>query len=601
MPARLWRSAGLTLLAGACALGVAAEDVSTADIHLTSTAGRVQGFDTIQAAVDVAGPGDVIEVGAGTYHESVQFSRSGTSDQPITLKGKDGAHVVIDGAYRSLQEIDEPVWQSWEFEGKKMYKAVLPFTGEPSILAIGTWISRYGVPGSNGCDQLIASYASLAALKDAVRGPGSFRRGSEVFLCLDENENPNEIPLSIGSCVAVLDLGSQSGIHIQNLEIRNAGWAGIRLGDSGAQEVMGMEELDLADLNDGVDYSDVEISNVTIRNCFRGISTGRLKGEHVTIEGVVVANGVQDDIWPWGGAYTAGVGRAAGNNSDDLAPWRGFGIRLTNLSYSEVKDSVVSGQWDGMGLKKCHYVQVHNCTLRNLMDDAVELESLDQSEIQFNNNLLYNVFAGVSVTANTPGPIYVYRNVAEVTHPGGRSFVASYGVKSGLDNYGKADNVKIYQNTFYTHSYSVWEKYGDPAENRWNGYDFINNIFYVYGEGRGNYNFRGLSKEESGAENHWAGNVYNRDKPEDEQLSITDENLATYFMDTDVSGPGEARDLRLQPDLISWPSGSTYAIDEGWPDDSVSDSDYIERGAWRPDMDAGKIGAPESVLKRVNP
>jgi hypothetical protein len=50
---------------------------------------------TIQAAADVAVPGDTVLIRPGVYRESVRFNRSGTADQPITFLGAD---VVIDGA-----------------------------------------------------------------------------------------------------------------------------------------------------------------------------------------------------------------------------------------------------------------------------------------------------------------------------------------------------------------------------------------------------------------------------------------------------------------------------------------------------------------------
>jgi hypothetical protein len=52
---------------------------------------------TIQGALDVAQPGDVVEVATGTYFEKVEFPRSGQLGQPIVLRAADGAHVILDG------------------------------------------------------------------------------------------------------------------------------------------------------------------------------------------------------------------------------------------------------------------------------------------------------------------------------------------------------------------------------------------------------------------------------------------------------------------------------------------------------------------------
>ncbi|MFE3461489.1 right-handed parallel beta-helix repeat-containing protein [Nocardiopsis aegyptia] len=54
---------------------------------------------TIQRAVDLAGPGTVIQIRGGTYDPDVniRIEKSGTSSQPITMRAYDGEHVVIDG------------------------------------------------------------------------------------------------------------------------------------------------------------------------------------------------------------------------------------------------------------------------------------------------------------------------------------------------------------------------------------------------------------------------------------------------------------------------------------------------------------------------
>lgn len=55
---------------------------------------------TIQAAVDAAGPGDVIVVEAGTYRQTLTITRGGTPEQPLRIEAAPGAKVVLTGADR---------------------------------------------------------------------------------------------------------------------------------------------------------------------------------------------------------------------------------------------------------------------------------------------------------------------------------------------------------------------------------------------------------------------------------------------------------------------------------------------------------------------
>ena len=57
-------------------------------------------FATVQHAVDLAGPGDVISIRGGTYaldDQNITIDTSGTPDDPITLTAHEGERVIIDG------------------------------------------------------------------------------------------------------------------------------------------------------------------------------------------------------------------------------------------------------------------------------------------------------------------------------------------------------------------------------------------------------------------------------------------------------------------------------------------------------------------------
>ena len=55
---------------------------------------------TIAEAVSRAQPGDTIVIHAGIYRESVRIDRSGSQDQPITIRAAEGQTVILTGADR---------------------------------------------------------------------------------------------------------------------------------------------------------------------------------------------------------------------------------------------------------------------------------------------------------------------------------------------------------------------------------------------------------------------------------------------------------------------------------------------------------------------
>jgi parallel beta-helix repeat protein len=78
--------------------GVAAPLAAPSPVSADPTTHYVAAGESIQAAVDAAGPGDTVEVAAGTYNENIVI------DKALTLRSADGADVtVIDGGSGSSQ------------------------------------------------------------------------------------------------------------------------------------------------------------------------------------------------------------------------------------------------------------------------------------------------------------------------------------------------------------------------------------------------------------------------------------------------------------------------------------------------------------------
>ncbi len=104
-------------------------------------------FQTIQAAAEIAQPGDVITVKAGVYRERVNPPRGGESDSKrITYQAAPGAEVVIKGS---------EVISGWEQVQPRVWKVTIPnsFFGDTNPykeLITGDWFTDNGRPHHTG-------------------------------------------------------------------------------------------------------------------------------------------------------------------------------------------------------------------------------------------------------------------------------------------------------------------------------------------------------------------------------------------------------------------------------------------------------------------
>ncbi len=82
-------------------------------------------YSTIQQAIDVALPGDIIEVAAGEYSESITVNKSGEIGNPITLRGLPGA-VLLDDGYGTYSaafikfrsQVHDVIFENFQIVGK---------------------------------------------------------------------------------------------------------------------------------------------------------------------------------------------------------------------------------------------------------------------------------------------------------------------------------------------------------------------------------------------------------------------------------------------------------------------------------------------------
>ncbi|WP_179215544.1 right-handed parallel beta-helix repeat-containing protein [Paenibacillus sp. MY03] len=514
-------------------------------------------YETIQEAVDAAQAGDTVLIREGQYYENIVIDGvMGTETAPFTIMGAPGETVIVNGADPGIASPNNGRWTPL---GDGVYTATVPWTGDPEK-ALLTWASR--IDGA-----LLAAHYNLELFNTGARGDDkTYRAGSTVRIKLDNGADPNEVPLLIGISDGVFRIQDSQHIAIENMEIRGGGFAGVYM--------------------KGEAYSHIRLDRLTIRNSFRGISTDDEEdsGSHVTISNNLIANNWPAD-WRWDGYVDAGS-----SSNELLAPMRGHGI-VMKASHSQIHHNEITGGWDGMQVQGEH-IQIHHNTISNMKDDGVELESNNSAYLEFYENRLYDVFVGFSIVSDTPGPIYIYRNIFSTNKLSyfkpqtGETYRYGYSIKNGRDWGAGAENVKVYHNTFFDKRTNLFD---GEATYDWNGFEYYNNIFYTEGirDEKGTVENSQLGSNERYADgNRWNGNLYYSERsprlfsdwngrgycltlaecrvksPEYETAGI---QADPRFAALDKSN-GANNDLMLEPDSPARDAGVLTVIEQGWPD-----------------------------------
>ncbi|HUD73110.1 MAG TPA: right-handed parallel beta-helix repeat-containing protein [Dongiaceae bacterium] len=158
--------------------------------------GAQEPLRTIQEAVDRAGPGDTILVGAGLYADPVRFTRGGEPGKPITLRAETPGTVVLDGQRRHDVLIDldgAPFVVLRDLEIRWYRTAGIRLTESPDVVVAGcrvwnapwagTWPSGNGIE-VNRSERLTAEGNILFAQERGLylyRSPGAvIRRNTAV-------------------------------------------------------------------------------------------------------------------------------------------------------------------------------------------------------------------------------------------------------------------------------------------------------------------------------------------------------------------------------------------------------------------------------------
>jgi len=164
-------------------------------------------YTTIQAAANVAQPGDTVEIAGGTYQESVKPANSGTAGAPITYKNRAGDVVVIDGK-KSLYSTNGLV----NLDGK-------------------SYINMSGIAVKNSPKHGIYGYQinniNLDQMEVAATSDGGvvFITGTNVIVSNSDIHNTNDIGTSANN--EALSINNVNGFEIKNNKVHDCGEEGI--------------------------------------------------------------------------------------------------------------------------------------------------------------------------------------------------------------------------------------------------------------------------------------------------------------------------------------------------------------------------------------
>lgn len=541
-------------------------------IELIRNSEVVEKYDQIQSAINASQSGDVIQVAGGTYHENLIVENlDGTADKPITLTAAQGAEVILDIADPELQK---PGNDRWTKTGDNKYEATVPWLGD-DWRALNSWVSRED-------ETLLAAYAWEEKLDQQIRGSGTlrgdgeFQPANQVKIKLREGEDPNQISLNVPVAAFGIEFKNSSYWNIENITIQHAGFAAVFFSDKESHHNT--------------------INRVNVYSSHRAFSTDEYNKapDYLTFKNCYIKNDISADrAWDWREGYSddrdsPGHGLASGN------PFNAHAIMIFNSNYTEIAHCEIDGHWDG-AMVYGDNTSMHHCIIKNILDDAVELEGHGSENFHFYNNLLYNTWAGISVGSDPVGPMYIYRNMVVAT----QEFLfydewqPGYCVKFGINfNNLITENIKFYHNTFVGKDelIKVWNEDANPE--LFNEIYFVNNLFHITQDRSG---ISDLFEPPCDEQNYVNSNLYNNKASLQDIKEVCPEwgtkgIVGHTGLENFESNPPN---LTLEQTSDAIDAGSELVKAKGWPD-------TVENKDEKPDIGAHEYGIifpPVGVLE----
>ena len=287
---RHWVCVGLVALVSLASSRTSSVDAKELVVATAATGnGARDAFETIQDAITVARPGDVIRIRLGVYEERLRTLRSGEDAAPITIRSDTAARAVVVTALGEVLRVDHP---NVVFEG-------LVFDG------------HYGPARTVD----IGAAAHATVLRDV-----EIRRSGRDCLRIRETQDVLVVNSSIHHCLNAADgrtdahgivVGAAQRLTIQDSQIHTFSGDGIQLDP--ARAAPGWANLVI---------ERCEIWLEPLRNDENGFPAGTVPGE----------NAVDTKVWPDGPRSTITI--------RDTTAWGYQNGLITNMAAFNLKEKI---------------------------------------------------------------------------------------------------------------------------------------------------------------------------------------------------------------------------------------------------------------------
>jgi hypothetical protein len=377
-----------------------------------------QPFLTISKAESVSQPGDVIQIAAGIYYETVTIDKSGTAQAYIKYVGEPG--VFISGADPSYDMIDFN--DNWIYdETSASFKTYLGYRTYFVGFNRGSRLFNYRQKSYT-----FADFANLN-LEGINCGYWSDDDGW-LYVKLPGGIDPDTVTMQISKRHRAFLVMSANYLVFENLDI----------GYLGSQPIPSIPSA-------GIEIR--HSSNIIVRNCkIHHTYYGVFLAYSDSHDNLIEENEFYDDPnfldWPW--EYN----KAHDTETVAVCLTAGGGNVIRSNIIHDVFNGVNPGSWGYLSVETYNFnLDVYNNYIENIGDDCLEPEGANINT-RIWNNTCKNVHMGVSLAPITVGPTYVIRNKI-LNYSNADSTGASLKYANG-GTYGALGRIYVYHNTAYT-------------------------------------------------------------------------------------------------------------------------------------------------------